>query len=429
MTTSADIADWLTGLDDVVDRIAARFGRAEPRRRAAAYLRGLLSPVERKNGWQLAEAAGDRTPDGVQEFLSRTRWDADAVRDDLQAYVVEQFGDVDAVLVLDETGFLKKGKKSAGVARQYSGTAGRIENSQIGVFLGYASRHGRVLLDRALYLPKDWAKDRLRRAEAHIPDDVAFATKPMLGLAMLERARVAGVPFSWITGDSVYGGVYALRQWAQQHRCGYVLTVTSSQHLGFRPVSDCIAGLGDASWQRLSAGDGAKGPRLYDWAFLPHAGGVKGFRCGLLVRRSLADPNDLTYYLTHAPEAATLDDLVKVAGTRWSIESLFENSKGEVGLDQYEVRSWVGWHRHITFAMLALAYLAAVRKGAIGECGPEKPRRRLAAPDRSRDQAPHRCRDRQALSRSPAAVPLVRVAAPSATRKACPLDATSLAAT
>ena len=223
MTTSADVADWLTGLDDVVDRIASRFGRAEPRRRAAAYLRGLLSPVERKNGWQLAEAAGDRTPDGVQEFLSRTRWDADAVRDDLQAYVVEQFGDADAVLVLDETGFLKKGKKSAGVARQYSGTAGRIENSQIGVFLGYASRHGRVLLDRALYLPKDWAKDWLRRAEAHIPDDVAFATKPMLGLAMLERARAAGVPFAWITGDSVYGGVYALRQWAQQHRCGSVL--------------------------------------------------------------------------------------------------------------------------------------------------------------------------------------------------------------
>ena len=423
MTTSADVADWLAGLDDVADRIAARFGRSEPRRRAAAYLRGLLSPVERKNGWQLAEAAGDRTPDGVQEFLSRVRWDADAVRDDLQSYVIEQFGDADAVLVLDETGFLKKGKKSAGVARQYSGTAGRIENCQVGVFLGYASQHGRVLLDRALYLPKDWAKDRLRRAEAHIPDDVAFATKPMLGLAMLERARAAGVPFAWITGDSVYGGVYALRQWAQHHRCGYVLTVTSSQHLGLRPVSDWIAGLGDADWQRLSAGDGAKGPRLYDWAFLPHAGGAQGFRCGLLVRRSIADPSELTYYLTHAPAAATLDEVVKIAGTRWSIESLFEDSKGEVGLDQYEVRSWVGWHRHITFAMLALAYLAAVRKGAIGGCGPEKSRRRLAAPDRSRGQAPDRRRDRQALSRSRAAVPLVRMATPpSATRQTRALD-------
>ncbi|RYC28781.1 IS701 family transposase [Lichenibacterium minor] len=428
MTTSSEVADWLTGLDDIVDRIASRFGRSEPRRRAAAYLRGLLLPIERKNGWQLAEAAGDRTPDGVQEFLSRMRWDADAVRDDLQAYVVEQFGDADAVLVLDETGFLKKGKKSAGVARQYSGTAGRIENSQIGVFLGYASRHGRVLLDRALYLPKDWAKDRLRRAEARIPDELAFATKPMLGLAMLERARAAGVPFAWVTGDSVYGGVYALRQWAQQHRRGYVLTVASNQHLGMRPVAAWIEGLGEADWQRLSAGAGAKGPRLYDWAFLPHAGGAKGFRCGLLVRRSLADPSDVTFYLTHAPEATSLDELVKIAGSRWSIESLFEDSKGEVGLDQYEVRSWVGWHWHITFAMLALAYLAAVRKGAVGGCGPEKPRRRLAAADRARNQAPDRRRNRQTLSRSPATVSLVRMAPPpSAARQTSPLGTTSLA--
>ena len=428
MTTSADVGEWAAGIDDVVERIAGRFGRSEPRRRAAAYLRGLLSRVERKNGWQLAEAAGDRTPDGVQEFLSRMRWDADAVRDDLQKYVVEQFGDGDAVLVLDETGFLKKGKKSAGVARQYSGTAGRIENSQIGVFLGYASRHGRVLLDRALYLPKDWAKDRLRRAEAHIPDDMTFTTKPMLGLAMLERARASGVPFAWITGDSVYGGVYAIRQWAQQHRCGYVLTVASNQHLGLRPVAAWIEGLGEADWQCLSAGDGAKGPRLYDWAFLPHAGGAKGFRCGLLVRRSLADPSDVTFYLTHAPEVTTLDELVKIAGSRWSIESLFEESKGEVGLDQYEVRSWVGWHRHITFAMLALAYLAAVRKGAIGGCGPEKPGRGLAAPDSSRGQAPDRRRDRQTLPRPGTAVSLVRMAPPpSATRQTRPLGATSLA--
>ena len=429
MTRSAEAAEWVTGLDDVVARIAPRFGRSEPRRRAAAYLRGLLSSVERKNGWQLAEAAGDRTPDGVQEFLSRTRWDADAVRDDLQAYVVEHFGDEDAVLVLDETGFLKKGRKSVGVARQYSGTAGRIENSQIGVFLGYAGRHGRVLLDRALYLPKDWAEDRLRRAEAHVPDAVAFATKPMLGLAMLERARATGVPFAWITGDSVYGAVYALRQWAERHRCGYVLTVTSAQRLGLRPMTDWIEGLGEADWQRLSAGDGAKGPRLYDWAFRPYAGGAKGFRCGLLVRRSIADPSHLTFYLTHAPEGTALDQLVKIAGTRWSIESLFENSKGEVGLDQYEVRSWTGWHRHITFAMLALAYLTAVRKDAIGGCGPEKPGRGLAAADRPGDQAPDRRRDRQALPRSRTTVPVVRLApSASATRQACSLDTPGLEA-
>ena len=429
MTTSAEVGEWAAGVDDVVGRIAGRFGRSEPRRRAAAYLRGLLSRVERKNGWQLAEAVGDRTPDGVQEFLSRTRWDADAVRDDLQQYVIEQFGDGDAVLVLDETGFLKKGNKSAGVGRQYSGTAGRIENSQIGVFLGYASRHGRVLLDRALYLPKDWAQDRLRRAKAHIPDEIAFATKPMLGLAMLERARAAGVPFAWITGDSVYGGVYALRQWAEQHRCGYVLTVTSSQHLGLKPVSAWIEGLGDGGWQRLSAGDGTKGPRWYDWAYLPYAGGAKGFRCGLLVRRSIADPSETTFYLTHAPAATTLDDLVKIAGSRWSIESLFEQSKGEVGLDQYEVRSWTGWHRHITFAMLAFAYLTAVRKGAIGGCGPERPEFGPAAPDGPGSQASARRHHRSTLPRSRTTVPLVRMAkASSAKGQARALDTPSLEA-
>ena len=429
MTTSAEVGEWAAGVDDVVARIAGRFGRSEPRRRAAAYLRGLLSRVERKNGWQLAEAAGDRTPDGVQEFLSRTRWDADAVRDDLQQYVVEQFGDGDAVLVLDETGFLKKGNKSAGVGRQYSGTAGRIENSQIGVFLGYASRHGRVLLDRALYLPKEWAQDRLRRAEAHIPNEVAFTTKPMLGLAMLERARAAGVPFAWITGDSVYGGVYAPRQWAEQHRCGFVLTVTSSQHLGLRPVSAWIEGLGDEDWRRLNAGDGAKGPRWYDWAYRSYAGGAKGFRCGLLVRRSVDDPGETTFYLTHAPEATTPDRLVKIAGSRWSIESLFEQSKGEVGLDPYEVRSWTGWHRHVTFAMLALAYLAAVRKDAIGGCRPERSGSGAAAPDGPGRQTSARRHHRSTSPRSRAAVPLVRMAtAPSATGQASSLDTSSLEA-
>ena len=201
MTTQAEVQGWAGGLDAVLERIAPRFARAEPRRRAAAYLRGLLAPVERKNGWQLAEAAGDATPDGVQDFLSRAQWDAEAVRDDLQAYVVEHLGDAGAVLVLDETGFVKKGRKSAGVQRQYTGTAGRIENSQIGVFLGYAGRHGHALLDRALYLPKkEWAEDADRRREARVPEAVAFTTKPKLGLAMLERARAAGVPFSWVGG-------------------------------------------------------------------------------------------------------------------------------------------------------------------------------------------------------------------------------------
>jgi SRSO17 transposase len=387
MTTAAQIDNWASGLDAVSDRIAARFGRAEPRRRALSYLRGLLAPVERKNGWQLAEAAGDATPDGVQDFLSRVQWDADAVRDDLQAYVHEHLADASAVLVLDETGFLKKGDKSAGVKRQYSGTAGRIENCQIGVFLGYASRHGQALVDRALYLPREWTWRTPRRQEAHIPETVKFTTKPKQGLAMLERARLAGLPFAWITGDSVYGADRAIRRWAERHRRGYVLTVTSAQRLGLRPVSARIEDLPAEAWQRLSAGDGAKGPRLYDWAWLEHRGAAAGFRCALLVRRSIAKPEEMTFYLTHAPEATTLDALVRVAGTRWSIESLFEQAKGEVGLDQYEVRSWVGWHRHITLAMFALAYLSAVRKGAIGGSGPGRPGRRAAADDGAGGQA------------------------------------------
>ena len=388
MVTQADVQAWADGLDGVVDRIAPRFGRTEPRRRAGAYLRGLLAPVERKNGWQLAEAVGDRTPDGVQDFLSRVQWDADAVRDDLQAYVVQHLGDPDGVLILDETGFLKKGTKSAGVQRQYSGTAGRIENCQIGVFLGYASRHGQVLIDRALYLPVDWANDEDRRREAHIPTDIAFATKPKLGLAMLERARQAGIPFAWITGDSVYGADHQIRRWAERHRRGYVLAVTSKQYLGQRPVTSWIKRLPRKAWQRLSAGDGAKGPRLYDWTYIPHSGGAPGFQCGLLVRRSITKPTELTFYLTHAPKDTSLARLVQIAGLRWPIESLFEQSKGEVGLDQYEVRSWVGWHRHITLAMFALAYLAAVRKDAIGGCGPAQPRRRAVAAHRARGQTP-----------------------------------------
>lgn len=388
MLSALEAKGWSCGLEALAARLSGRFGRAEPRREVLAYLRGLLSPLERKNGWQLAEAAGQPSPDRVQSFLSRTRWDADAVRDDLRAYVIEHLSDADAVLVLDETGFLKKGDKSAGVQRQYSGTAGRIENCQIGVFLGYASRHGRVLLDRALYLPQAWAGDALRRSRAGVPQDVGFATKPQLGLAMLDRAFAAGVPCAWVTGDSVYGCDHRIRRRIEARVCGYVLTVTSAQRLGRIPVEERLAEIPTAGWQRLSAGDGAKGPRLYDWAWLPHAGAAPGWQKGLLVRRSLREPRHLTYYLTHAPAATPLARLVQVAGSRWTIEACFEAAKGEVGLDQYEVRSWRGWHRHITLAMLAHAYLAVLQKGAIGGSGPARSRRRSAARDRTGDQAP-----------------------------------------
>jgi SRSO17 transposase len=385
MTDVNEVEGWGRGLDELAQRLAPRFKRVEPRRRALAYLRGLLAPLGRKNGWQLAEAAGDATPDGMQDFLGRMRWDADAVRDDLRAYVVEHLGDPGAVLVLDETGFVKKGEKSAGVQRQYSGTAGRVENCQVGVFLGYASRHGRALIDRALYLPEGWAGDAGRRAGAGVPATVAFATKPKLGRAMLERALDAGVPCAWVAGDTVYGADGTLRRAIEARRRGYVLAVTSGQWLGGRRVDAWVAGVPPEGWHRLSAGEGTKGPRLYDWAFRPYRGGAPaGWAKGLLIRRKLDEPDELAFYLTLAPEGTELATLVRVAGTRWTIESCFEAAKGEVGLDEYEVRSWTGWHRHVTLAMLAHAYLAVVRKAAVRGRGAARPRRRAAAADRAR---------------------------------------------
>ncbi len=370
MVATDEAVDWACGLDGLVEQIAPRFRRAEPRRRVRAYLEGLLCPVERKNGWQLAENAGDRTPDGVQDFLARMRWDADQVRDDLCAYIITHLGDADAVLVLDETGFVKKGTKSVGVQRQYSGTAGRIENCQIGVFLGYASRHGRALVDRALYLPEVWANDPARRGAAGVPENTLFATKPQLGRQMLTRAFAAEVPCRWVTGDSVYGADYALRRCIEKSGRGYALAVTSRQRLGFKTVADWLEDVPAGTWRRLSAGDGAKGPRLYDWAWLSYGlDAAGGWQKGLLIRRKLAQPEAFTFYLTLAPNTAELSDLVRVAGTRWTIGACFEAAKGEVGLDQYEVRSWTGWHRHITLAMLAHAYLTVIRRAAGGEKG------------------------------------------------------------
>jgi SRSO17 transposase len=366
-----DVAGWSDGLAALHARLARRFVRAEPRRRVLAYLRGLLSPIERKNGWQLAEQAGDATPDGVQYLLARAEWDADAVRDDLRAYVVEQLGDVDAVLVVDETGFLKKGSKSAGVQRQYSGTAGRIENCQIGVFLVYASRRGRTFLDRALYLPKDWAADSARRQEASVPETVVFQTKPQLAQAMLERALDAKVPARWVAGDEVYGGDRRLRVWLEERHLAHVLAIKRTEPLWTMdaaqvPAEALAAAVPADAWQRLSAGDGAKGPRFYDWIRVPiRPLRAKGWDHWLLVRRSLADPTDLAYYVCYCPMGTTLALLVQVAGTRWAIEESFESAKGEVGLDQYEVRRWPGWYRHITLALLAHAYLTVTRAVAV----------------------------------------------------------------
>ena len=368
-----EVARWARGIAGVHGCIAERFHRSEPRRRALDYLKGLLSPVERKNGWQLAEQAGDATPDGVQRLLSTYVWDADLVRDDLRSYVVEHLGETDGVLVVDETGFLKKGTKSVGVQRQYSGTAGRIENCQIGVFLTYATAHGRVLLDRELYLPQGWAGDGERRREAGVPEEVAFQTKPQLARELLERAVAAGVPFRWVTGDEVYGNSRDLRLWLESAGIPHVLAIKSNEKLGVltdkgpRQVrADQLASqVEESGWVRLSVGNGAKGPRVYDWTRVgirPLREPGKGY--WLLARRSIAQPEELAYYVCFGPANTTLEDLVQVAGTRWTIEECFEEAKGQVGLDQYEVRKWEGWYRHITLAMLAHAYLAVVRQKA-----------------------------------------------------------------
>ena len=376
----AEVARWAEGIERVHQCIAGRFRRPEPRRRALEYLKGLLSPVERKNGWQLAEQAGDATPYGVQRLLSGYVWDADLVRDDLKQYVVEHLGDGDAVLVVDETGFLKKGEKSAGVQRQYSGTAGRIENSQVGVFLAYASGNGRTLLDRELYLPQVWADDWERRREAGVPESVGFQTKGQLAQLMLGRALESGVPFTWFTGDEVYGSDRNLRLWLEREGVPHVLAIKRSEKLwaltekGPRQVrADWLAGGVEGSgWIRCSAGDGAKGPRVYDWAAVnirPLREPGKGY--WLLARRSIANPEELAYYVCYGPAGTALEELVRVAGRRWTIEECFEEAKGQVGLDQYEVRRWDGWYRHITLAMLAHAYLTVIRHHALeqGEKG------------------------------------------------------------
>jgi SRSO17 transposase len=372
---AADIEEvraWAAGLDALHVRIAGRFARAEPRRRALAYLRGLLGNVGRKNGWQLAEHAGERTPDGMQRLLATADWDPDRVRDDLRAYVVERLGDVGAVLVVDETGFLKKGTTSVGVQRQYSGTAGKVDNCQLGVFLAYASPRGRAFIDRELYLPECWTDDPPRCRAARVPEQVGFRTKPQLAQLMLERALDAGVPASWVTADEVYGGSPTLRQWLEGRGVSYVLAVKCTEPLAIsgpdgpvRATAEQLAAAVPAEqWVTASAGQGAKGRRLYDWTRIQLATPVTSEMARwLLVRRSRRD-GELAFYACSGPAGTSLVGLVRVAGTRWAVEEGFEQAKGEVGLDHYEVRKWPGWYRHITLALLAHAFLAVTRAQA-----------------------------------------------------------------
>ncbi len=291
------------------------------------------------------------------------------MRDDLRDYVVKHIGQPDGVLILDETGFLKKGDKSAGVGRQYSGTAGRIENCQIGVFLAYHSTKGTALIDRALYLPKAWTEDKARCREAGIPDDVVFATKPELARTMIRRVVKCGIPARWVIADEAYGIDHKFRRFIEDSGLSYVVAVACSQRLflgGYYDRADVFASeLPDPSWKRLSCGAGSKGRRTYDWAFIEFPfQAMDGFRKGLLIRRSISDPNEKAYYLCRFARSTTVEELVAVAGCRWGIEICFEQSKGEVGLDNYEVRSWDGWRRHFTLVMFAYAFLVAIRANA-----------------------------------------------------------------
>lgn len=348
------------------DRVSGCFSRADAAQRALDYMRGLLSPLERKNGWTMAELAGRTAPDSMQHLLNRMVWDADRVRDRLRAYVLGHFSDPQAVLVADETGFLKKGVKSAGVQRQYSGTAGRIENCQVGVFLVYATAAGYTFVDRELFVPNEsWIEQRARCREAGIPDEVGFATKPAQFRAMLERALEAGVPFAWSTADEEYGQNRGLRTWMQAEDVHYVMATKYNDVVegcgGPATVKNLVALVPKHRWRRRSAGDGAHGKREYDWTRIEPPCDIPGRTQWVLARRSLSD-GEIAYYLCFGPRETSLNTLVRVAGTRWRVQESFKTGKGECGLDHYQVRKYDAWYRHITLAMAAHAVLAVTRK-------------------------------------------------------------------
>jgi SRSO17 transposase len=398
---------WASALREVKRRIRPLFTQERVAVSAGLFLDGLFGPERRKTGWMRAEAAGDPGPWRQQAILGRGRWEADALRDLVRDYTLETLADQDAVLVLDETGFLKQGKASCGVARQYTGSAGKITNCQIGVFAAYVSRHGHAFIDRALYLPKAWTDDPARLAAGHVPPGTTFATKPRLALVMIERAIAAGVPFAWVAADSVYG-VGEIETALRRAGKGYVLGVTSSHPFNAWGDKPLLAGTAEeiaqalpaSAWVRLSAGDGTKGPRLHDWAYLEladlEAAEYDDSRSGLwtrglLVRRSIAD-GELAYFTTWCPAGTGIAMLVKVEGHRWAIEDAFETAKTELGLDHNETRSWHGWHRHVSLVMLAFAMLAAIQYRANAPAPPKIPirlarRQQTSSAGRSRNSA------------------------------------------
>lgn len=400
MTMEA-LDEWAADFVAFHSRFAGVFRRKEPRVQATKYLRGLMAQVQRKNSWQVAEAVGDRIPDATQRLLYRAHWEADAARDVLQQYVIEVFGDEEGIGVVDETGFIKKGTRSVGVKRQYSGTAGKVENCQVGTFLSYVTVKGHVFLDRRLYLPEEWCDDPERRAQAKVPEEVVFQTKPQQAIAMLEHAWQQGVPMRWVTGDEVYGDAPALRDAIARHGRLYVLAVRTHtpvwierppiiepqpQERG-RPrtrvrlaedappattVAAVVAAWPEQRWQRLTVAEGEKGRITYDWAcqrVVESCDKLPGRDAWLIARRSLYDPEEIAYYLSNAPADMRLLNMAQVTAQRYTVEQCIEEAKGETGLDDYEVRHWQSWHRHITLSMMAHTWLAAIRCKANQEKG------------------------------------------------------------
>ena len=366
---SGSLAAWAEDLHRLKSRIGPVFGRREVRETAGAFLDGLLSGVERKTGWLLAEQAGLSHPARMQALLGRSRWSADDLQDRVRAYVLESLGDPDGVLVVDETGFVKKGTHSAGVARQYSGTAGRVENCQVGVFLAYASRFGQALIDRRLYLPEAWAGDAERRAKAGVPVETAFATKPAIARDLIGAALDAGACCAFVLADALYGSDTQLRRMLEERGQPYVLAVRSNHHLrfldGWTLVQTDPATMADElappAWVAHAAGEGAKGLRLYDWARVPLPWTrPDGFERFLLIRRNRRDAARQAYYLVFAPTGTTLAELAGVAGLRWTIEECFQRAKDDLGLDHCEARSWHGWHRHMSLVTATAAFLASL---------------------------------------------------------------------
>ena len=384
---------WASSLRNVKERMRPLFTQERVAASAGAFLDGLLGNEQRKTGWMRAEAAGDPGPWRQQAILGRGRWEADDLRDTVRDYVLETLADDDAVLVFDETGFLKQGKASCGVSRRYTGSAGKITNCQIGVFACYVSQHGHAFIDRALYVPKAWTDDPARLKAAHVPEKTAFATKPALAVAMIERAIAAAVPFAFAAADSVYG-VGAVEGALRRAGKGYVLGIASNHRVTSfgkaKPIAgtaESVAqGLAPSDWKRLSAGDGVKGPRLYDWAYVEladiDASEYDASRSGLwtrglLIRRTIAD-RDLAFFSTWAPVGTSIEKLIRVEGSRWAIEDSFETAKNELGLDHNETRSWHGWHRHVSLVMLAFAMTATIRH-QVNKI-PAQPKRRLKIP-------------------------------------------------